>query len=210
MARVDPLALLQQLKERFSRLAVPGSTDRFANGYQQLKAISTAVTDDDGHDDWQCEDLRVESGQEGFYLVTTPGTAFSVIFGTGWAVGLFVVYPFFNTIPLFIGFSISLSTWFFIQVYKILRSACTQRPIAAGWSMKHRIALGSCFFLILCFSFVGFVPPERGLPILHPSSPDVPERYFIAANLYNVEAVFATWSAEVLRLSSHRTSLCSN
>jgi hypothetical protein len=51
---------------------------------------------------------------------------------------------------------------------------------------------------------LGIIPPAEHVPVLHRSEPWRPEKYFIAANMYNNEAVFEGWSQELLKLCDYR------
>lgn len=73
---------------------------------------------------------------------------------------------------------------------------------------KIRLALSTA--LILFFLHLGIVPPAEHVPVLHRSEPWRPEKYFIAANLYNNADVFGGWSAELLKLCDYRKSTSSH
>lgn len=67
---------------------------------------------------------------------------------------------------------------------------------------KIRLVLSTA--LIFFWLHLGIVPPAEHVPVLHRSEPWRPEKYFIAANLYNNEAVFDGWSKELLKLCDYR------
>lgn len=70
---------------------------------------------------------------------------------------------------------------------------------------KIRLVLSTA--LIVFWLHLGIVPPAEHVPVLHRSEPWRPEKYFIAANLYNNEAVFDGWSKELLKLCDYRESI---
>ncbi|CAD6571957.1 MAG: hypothetical protein CYPHOPRED_004671 [Cyphobasidiales sp. Tagirdzhanova-0007] len=204
MAPSIPTGILLAVQDRLARWFTAGA-DRFTSRYQLLRAASTAIAMADEDDDAADEDWEVRKQPDGpsSFVVAHPVSAISAFLGCGWAVGLFYVYPFPTTIPLFIGAAISLSLWVIVQLLNMARSAIARKPIVAEWSRERRLAVAMGTLLLMWFGVAGFVPPRRDLPVLHPSRPDVAEKYFIAANLYNSEAIFASWSSELLRLSSH-------
>lgn len=78
--------------------------------------------------------------------------------------------------------------------------------LPSEWSRARRLAVLAASILSIAIITHSLPPTEAStpLPILHRSDPLVPERYLIAANLYNNEEVFGEWSAELVRLCQNR------
>lgn len=75
---------------------------------------------------------------------------------------------------------------------------------SANVSRGRKIRLVLSTALLLFFLHLGIVPPAEHVPVLHRSEPWRPEKYFIAANLYNNADVFDGWSKELLKLCDYR------
>jgi len=71
-------------------------------------------------------------------------------------------------------------------------------------SRVRKIRLIISTALILFWLHLGIIPPAEHVPVLHRSVPSRPEKYFIAANMYNNEDVFEGWSQELLKLCDYR------
>lgn len=140
-------------------------------------------------------------------LASDPAMCLAMSLGAGWTIGLYVAYPFPTTIPLFIGAVIWLVGWTIRAWWGILSAirgeTCTSH-LQTRWKTYQLVGLGTASLLVMYWLSLGFVPPAGDMPELIPSGPDIPERYFIAANLYNNEAVFPQWSTELLKLATHR------
>jgi len=67
---------------------------------------------------------------------------------------------------------------------------------------KIRLILSTA--LLIFWFHLGIIPPAEHVPVLHRSEPWRPEKYFIAANMYNNEDVFEGWSQELLKLCDYR------
>ncbi|KAL7421833.1 hypothetical protein Q5752_003604 [Cryptotrichosporon argae] len=116
---------------------------------------------------------------------------------------LFVVYPFPTTIPVFIGAACALVLW---TAAGWLRIAATLVRRESGWrdgSATYQLSLVVASLLIVYWLRLGIAPPEQYLPRIVPANPNVPEKYFIAANLYNNQDILPNWSAELLKLIEH-------
>jgi hypothetical protein len=70
----------------------------------------------------------------------------------------------------------------------------------------RKIRLFVSTVVLLFLLHLGIVPPAEHVPVLHRTEPWRPEKYFIAANLYNNADVFDGWSKELLKLCDHRES----
>lgn len=94
--------------------------------------------------------------------------------------------------------------------------AASEHPLHTGssrwnwlpsqWSRYRRLAVLAASILSIAIITHASPPTEARLPVpkLIPSNPLIPEKYFIAANLYNNEEIFGEWSAELIRLCRHR------
>lgn len=70
-------------------------------------------------------------------------------------------------------------------------------------SPLYRLSLGiaSALMVVICFGRPASPDP---LPPLLPSDPHIPEKYFIAANLYNSQGILKQWSTQLVLLCEHR------
>lgn len=66
---------------------------------------------------------------------------------------------------------------------------------------KIRLLLSTA--LLIFWLHLGIIPPAEHVPVLHRSVPSRPEKYFIAANMYNNEDVFEGWTQELLKLCDY-------
>jgi hypothetical protein len=146
-----------------------------------------------------------------------------------WVIGLHIAYPFPTTIPVFIGGAFTLLAWTALEWYRVVeavreksngeyeipllspeegqgRSPLYQSAFTTG--RKVRLGLSTCVILYLCF--LGFIPPREHVPELIRTDPSRQDKYFIAALLYNNEAVFEGWSTELLKLCDYRESTSVN
>lgn len=146
-----------------------------------------------------------------------------------WVIGLHIAYPFPTTIPVFIGGAFTLLAWTALEWYRVVeavreksngeyeipllspeegqtRSTLCQSAFTTG--RKVRLGLSTCAILYLCF--LGFIPPREHVPELVRTDPSRQDKYFIAALLYNNEAVFDGWSTELLKLCDYRESTSVN
>jgi hypothetical protein len=160
-------------------------------------------------------------------IVHHPFEAIITAIALGWTLELFWTYPFPTTIPLFVGLStatvgFTLLAW--VRLLNALRTANWRFPPGSNlWqAIRHpgtitppsspssrtrcvprRVALVASTCLMLYWCHLGLTPPAQPLPVLNRADPDVQERYFIAANLYNNEQVFKSWSTELIKLCEH-------
>lgn len=148
-------------------------------------------------------------------------------------IGIHIAYPFPTTIPVFVGAALSLFTFTILDWYRLLTSIyasrrrsepCPTSPattprcsndsprpppyttypqssVNVSRGRKIRLVLSTALILFWCH--LGFIPPPEHVPVLHRSEPWRPEKYFIAANMYNNEAVFEGWSRELLKLCDY-------
>lgn len=83
-----------------------------------------------------------------------------------------------------------------------------EKLLPSTWSRIHRLAVFAASTFSIAVIMTGAPGEEQNLslPRIIPSNPGVPEKYFIAANLYNNEKVLPVWSSELLSLCLHRMS----
>ncbi len=197
------------LKMRWERVrsAVLGLPQRFraVNGYQALDVTMEYL-------DGECGEC--EGSDAGGMQVPEPcsynrhvATLSYVVLAIVWTLAIFYLYPFPNTIPIFIGGLVSLTTWTIINLWQAQRAIWrkeTSMDAPASWPTTRRLCLIASTLMLIFFATLGVRPSPEELPVLHQTVPDVAERYFIAANLHDNEHVFPTWSHELLLLSAHR------
>lgn len=81
----------------------------------------------------------------------------------------------------------------------------TPHPLATvNISRVRKIRLILSTALLIFWLHLGIIPPAEHVPVLHRSEPWRPEKYFIAANMYNNEDVFEGWTQELLKLCDYR------
>ncbi|WRT63898.1 uncharacterized protein IL334_000824 [Kwoniella shivajii] len=145
-----------------------------------------------------------------------------IVIGLGWTVGLYLSYPFPTTIPIFIGLLIILLGWTLINISNLVLSLFLSRQESNltiisrySTSLKIRLLLSSIFLLYM-FN-LGFAPipspyssshtSEYGSTIKPSRLPQeingVHQKYFIAANLHDNEAVLTEWSDQLIKLIFH-------
>lgn len=146
--------------------------------------------------------------QPPFNLLRDHVNPLIIVLALSWIVGLYFAFPSPTTIPVFIGAAIGVTSWTLFSWFRIallmFRSKQFSTSCFASWPVRCRIGLATCTFLVIYWISRGLIPPAELVPPLLSSHPGVPERYFIAANLYNNEAVFNDWSSQLLKLSRHR------
>ena len=198
-ARRWPEKLLSPLSTEVWRWA---ERFRYRHGYDSLNGMTDSL---DGPE--KASDRPSESTHEPLNLITDHINAILAVFGMAWTVGLYIAFPFPTTIPLFVGAAVCLSGWTLCAWLKIAFSILRSKQFSttfAHWSVRHRIGLVGCTCLVSFWLSLGFVPPAEQVPPLQPTVSGVPDKFFIAASLYNSEAIFGDWSRELLKLTAHR------
>lgn len=121
------------------------------------------------------------------------------ILALGWTIGLYIIYPFPTTIPLFMGLLICITGWTCVSLFRggmeLLRAE-RKWEVLDGYRSKRGLGLGFMILLIGYWASLGVVPPHRSLDVRIEKG----EKFFIAANLYNNEGIFTNWSQELLKL----------
>ena len=181
-------------------------SEKFRQRHNYDSLNGNGVTDSlDGPE--KANDRPPEPIHEPLNLITDHLNLILVVFGMAWTVGLYNAFPFPTTIPLFVGAAVSLSGWTLCSWMKIALLTLRSRQFSATlatWSVRHRIGLAGCTCLVAFWLTLGFVPPAEKFPPLQPTVSGVPDKFFIAASLYNSSAIFDHWSTELLKLTAHR------
>nr|XP_019048948.1 hypothetical protein I302_02728 [Kwoniella bestiolae CBS 10118]OCF27878.1 hypothetical protein I302_02728 [Kwoniella bestiolae CBS 10118] len=139
-------------------------------------------------------------------LRRNPVFSLFVVIGIGWTAGLYLTYPFPTTIPLFVGSLIILFGWTITTltdlVFSLLRQRESTTTIMARYTPLRKMGLAiSTVFLIYLFN-LGFTPQTHTQS--SPAAMDgSKEKYFIAANMHNNEAVLSEWSSQLIKLIFH-------
>lgn len=134
-------------------------------------------------------------------------------FGACVTTAVLYTWPFPHTVPVFIGLLSALTFW--VTLETLSHPASIFFPALVGppsrFSPARRMAYISALGVIfIAFAVLGVTPSDSDpVPYIHRLDPARPEKYLIAAALYNSEELFAEWSKEVLGLAQHRESYCS-
>ena len=144
------------------------------------------------------------------FCLEDPIFAIIVVIALGWAVGLYLTYPFPTTIPIFVALFIIFLGWTFLSLSRLSFAIILQREststILARISISRRIAIGLATVCIFCLLGQGFSVPQDPLPTLPTEIGGVVQKYFVVADLHNNEGVLAQWSDELVKLLFHRES----
>lgn len=128
---------------------------------------------------------------------------------------LHVYWPRPTSIHFYLSAVAGLLWWTIVQwtllIYEALTTVSPASQVSLGipkpkfhrGSPSYRLSLGiaSALMLVICLGRPASPDP---LPPLLPSDPKSPERYFIAANLYNSQGIFKQWSTQLVLLCEHR------
>ena len=133
--------------------------------------------------------------------------AFAGSFAVIVALALFLAYPFPCTVPIFIAAVFGLVFWttaesLMLAAFFLLPPSIHTSKRKAWSTLKRCTYIAAVVATLLVTSF-GLQPPVLAVPTIHRSNADIPERYIIAAALHNNQAVYPTWSAEVVKLAYH-------
>jgi hypothetical protein len=147
--------------------------------------------------------IRIGTGTLATLILATMGSLSAIG-------ALYTYFPFFTTIPLFVGGLSFVAIWTVTTILASIPGTLgmgrmrTEEGRQSGvWPRWKRICvtIGTMLVLLVC---INLGTPTRTLPDLIPTDEGIPERYFIAANLYNNQDILPTWTEEVLALVSHR------
>lgn len=160
-------------------------------------------------------DLRDKDGEErGYAVATAPRTRrdrdpvlLSLVFlALGGALALFIAFPFPTTIHLFIPAAVALAAYVLVAWTRLvvasgsaLRKGGPKGVLKslARWSIPAALALVGSSALVVFWLCLGVSPPAEAVPALPP------QRYFIAANLFNNEDILPAWLDQMARLIQH-------
>nr|XP_018266885.1 uncharacterized protein I303_00865 [Kwoniella dejecticola CBS 10117]OBR89043.1 hypothetical protein I303_00865 [Kwoniella dejecticola CBS 10117] len=149
---------------------------------------------------------------------TTPVFLIFVVVGIGWTIELYLSYPFFTTIPIYVGLLIVLFGWTIINLFtlswSLLRLKDSYPTILSRYSNSKKIRLAISTLFLIYLLHLGFTPPPQitgsSVDPSQPFPPRLPEeidgvrqKYFIAANMHNNESVLSEWSDQLIRLIFH-------
>jgi len=127
--------------------------------------------------------------------------------GMSWTIGLYSAYPAPTTIPLFIGSAFILAAWVILTWVRIVKSLAEGKDsimsIRTRYSVRFRVYLVLATALLLYWSAITlFVGAESDPPVIDGKG----EKYFIAVNLHNNEAILHDFIKEMILLIFHRES----
>ncbi|WVF66089.1 hypothetical protein IAT40_000828 [Kwoniella sp. CBS 6097] len=130
-----------------------------------------------------------------------------VVIGIGWALGLLLLYPFPTTIPVFVGFMVILTSWTGLAwgrlIYALARRKEGLRTIYGRYSTRLKTFLILSTIFLSYMASLGLIVPREETPTLPTEIKGVHQKYFIAANLHDNEAVLARWSDQLVQLAFH-------
>jgi len=134
-----------------------------------------------------------------------------IFVGISWMIGLFSTYPAPTTIPLFIGLAFILAAWVILTWVRMLKSLVEGKDsvmsIKARYPLRFRICLGLATALVLYWTVITlFAGTEPAPPVVSENG----DKYFIAVNLHNNEAILHDFIKEMILLIFHRESCLSS
>jgi hypothetical protein len=129
------------------------------------------------------------------------------LIGSITSIGLYIVYPAITTIPLFVGFVIILVSWVSITWLRLLNDLIRRRKarwaVFASLSWRFIIAFGMATALVSWWAFISFSSQAvLDTPWLRGNG----DKYFIAVNLHNNQAILPGFTQELTSLIYHRES----
>ena len=158
-------------------------------------------------DDWEAGEYPVESSNRRSAPPTNLLFRLCGFIGLSWMIGLYSIYPSPTTVPMFVGSAFVLVSWVMITWTRLLMDLAQRRQsvatIKARCSRRFRIGLGLASALVFWWIMITqFAGGELPYPVLR----DEGERYFIAINLHNNEAILDNMISELTLLLFHRKS----
>jgi hypothetical protein len=128
-----------------------------------------------------------------------------VFIGVSWTIGLYLAYPAPTTIPLFIGSAFVLAAWAVLSWLRLLKDLIQRKDslsaIKARYPLRSRMSLGFATGLLLWWTAITYSAGAEATPVIQNG-----ERYFIAVNLHNNEAILHDFIREMTMLIFHRKS----
>ena len=158
-------------------------------------------------DDWEAGEHPVDSDHRRSAPPTSLLFRLCGFIGLSWTIGLYSIYPSPTTVPVFVGSAFVLASWVMITWTRLLMELAQRRQSVAtikarcSWRVRTGLGLASAlvFWWIMITQFAGgeLQPPDLR---------DDGERYFIAINLHNNEAILDNLINELTLLLFHRKS----
>ncbi|KAK4683508.1 alpha-1,3-mannosyltransferase, partial [Tremellales sp. Uapishka_1] len=146
--------------------------------------------------------LRKE--ERAYFIIRDQMTTIVLAVGFIWMMGFFNAFRFPTTIPIFIGIAVSLTGWTLVNWCAALGAILFNISAnSTAWPMRRRIGLAIATLVLLFWANLGLIPPAEEVPVIHRADINIQPKYFIAANLYENEIVFPSWSSELLKVAAH-------
>jgi hypothetical protein len=128
--------------------------------------------------------------------------------GVSWTTGLYFVYPAPTTVPIFIGLSFILTSWAIVTWARLVMEVVQRKEgwegIKSRYSVKLRVCLGLATTLVIWWIGISLlVEGDKEPPVIL----DNEDKYFIAVNLHNNEAILPDFMKELRLLIFHRELL---
>jgi hypothetical protein len=127
--------------------------------------------------------------------------------GVSWTTGLYLVYPAPTTVPLFIGLSFAIASWTVVTWTRLVLVVMQRRDgwggIKSRMSLRLRVCLGLATTLVIWWISITLLAGGENEPPVMLGGDD---RYFIAVNLHNNEAILPDFMKELRLLIFHRQS----
>lgn len=128
-----------------------------------------------------------------------------IFVGVSWTIGLYSTYPAPTTIPLFIGSAFILAGWVVLTWTRLFKDLAQGKEsvttIKARYPLRCRISIGLATALVLWWISITLLARAELAPLTMVGNGD---RYFIAVNLHNNEAILHDFIQEVTMLLFHR------
>jgi hypothetical protein len=125
--------------------------------------------------------------------------------GASWTIGLYSAYPTPSTVPIFIGLAFILIAWTVVTWSRVLKDLAYRKDslstVKARYPLRLRIPLVLATALLFWWITITLF---TGAELTPPIALDHGERYFIAVNLHNNEAILSDFIKEITLLTSHR------
>lgn len=128
-----------------------------------------------------------------------------VLVGAGWTTGLYIIYPAPTTVPLFIGLSFILTSWMIVTWTRLVIEVVQRKEglegIKSRYPVKMGVFLGLATTLVIWWIGITLLAEgEKEPPVLSKNG----DKYFIAVNLHNNEAILPDFIQELRLLIFHR------
>ncbi|WVQ93720.1 hypothetical protein IAU59_000797 [Kwoniella sp. CBS 9459] len=183
-------------------------SDTSAGGIDEEEEIESLEDDESSEGDLGPPSYASSSsGHIHFSKRIDPLFCLFVVIGIGWALGLLLLYPFPTTIPVFVGFMVILSSWTILAwsrfIFALARRKEGLRTIYSRYSTRLKTFLILSTMFLSYMASLGLFVPREETPTLPTEINGVHQKYFIAANLHDNEAVLARWSDQLVQLAFH-------